>query len=191
MVKYGAKGSVKTKKHAGTLVLLLILITIAIILTVAIIVINSNKKDDELVEIDFSQFEDIPGEDVSRNNALSDCYIIRMGFEAGGVGFDETKQEYEVNMSTDDSVYNTYITICYAEFVYKYGGGIEDAKNVMLLAEPLPNDLDVWISYYASFRDLYLEAGDEDGAAYCNGILNRLSPSDAPEEEINVYKEEE
>ena len=81
--------------------------------------------------------------------------------------------------------------MCYADFIYDYGDGIEAAAEIMGLAEPLPNNISVKVSYYASFRDLYLEDGNEEMVKYYNNKLSEFLPSEAPEEMLDIVEEEE
>ena len=179
----------------GLVVILLVAAVLAVGLVVAIVVLNlrpAGMSDEIPVEdIDLSEFQDIEGSEVSANDALTKCYEIRRSFTDGGYDLEEVKQEYEANMATNDAAYNLYITMCYADFVYDYDGGLDAALNVADLAKPLPKAVDVQAHYYVSLRDIYEKAGNEAGVRYCEQMLEQLMPTEPPVDDPSMVEEEE
>lgn len=190
MVKHNKVDGTKTKSRVGLIAMLATLV-VAIVALVTIIM-SINRDNDDWGEIDYSQFDDIAGREESTNEALSKCYDIRESFLKGNLTISEIGSQYEANMHTDDVVYNTYITVCYAQFIYRYGSSLDDAIRVAKLAEPLPNDLMVQISYYASMRDLYMEADDDERAEYYDQRVKRLLSFNGQNDSgANMIEEEE
>ena len=97
------------------------------------------------------------------------------GDDIGAISLDIAKQYFENAIAeNDDNMYKMYVIVCYADFVYDAGEGIDSAVAVMNRLEPWLDEDIMRLNYYTGLRDLYNEDGNMEQANYYNDLAYEL-----------------
>ena len=109
------------------------------------------------------------------NDATAQCNDVNDSYDIGAISLDIAKQYFENAIAeNDDNMYKMYVIVCYADFVYDAGEGIDSAVAVMNRLEPWLDEDIMRLNYYTGVRDLYNEDGNMEQANYYNDLAYEL-----------------
>lgn len=116
--------------------------------------------------------EDILDRIGSTNLAIEKCEEIKDLFRRGVADKADADRKYRDEFSSSDSIYKVYVAMCYADFAYENGDGMDRAVEIMKSVEPLPEDNTVKMDYYVKMIDLYQKVDDAEMIDYYKKIMN-------------------